>query len=68
MVALAGDHKQLPVFKLSDEAKRLWPKSFLKDCVEKGVPFTQLAVQYRMHEVLADDMGFGQRPPNSLHL
>ena len=51
-LVLAGDHKQLPAFKLSDEAKKLWPRSFLKDCVDKGVPFTQLAVQYRMHEEL----------------
>ena len=30
----------------------LWPRSFVKDCVEKGVPLTQLTVQYRMHEEL----------------
>lgn len=49
---LARDHKQLPAFVLSDEAKNLWPRSFLNDCVKKGVPTTQLAVQYRMYEEL----------------
>ena len=51
-LVLAGDHLQLPAFVLSDAAKKLWPRSFLKDCVDKGVPKTQLAVQYRMHEQL----------------
>ena len=51
-LVLAGDHKQLPAFVLSDEAKKLWPRSFLNDCVKKGVPTTQLAIQYRMYEEL----------------
>ena len=51
-LVLAGDHKQLPTFVLSDEAKKLWPRSFLNDCVKKGVPTTQLAIQYCMYEEL----------------
>ena len=51
-LVLAGDHLQLPAFVLSDKAKKLWPRSFLKDCVDKGVPTKQLRVQYRMHEKL----------------
>ncbi|KAL8941920.1 MAG: hypothetical protein Q9211_001615 [Gyalolechia sp. 1 TL-2023] len=50
---LAGDHKQLPPFVLSDDGKRLFPKSWLKQIVDsKKWPVTQLNKQYRMHRSL----------------
>ncbi|KAL8732748.1 MAG: hypothetical protein Q9166_002528 [cf. Caloplaca sp. 2 TL-2023] len=49
---LAGDHKQLPPHIESQEAKDLWTKSFLKDCIDKKVPYVLLNRQYRAHEKL----------------
>ena len=43
---------QFPAFVSSDAAKKLWPKSFLEDCVDKGVPTLHLRVQCWMHEQL----------------
>ncbi|KAL9602483.1 MAG: hypothetical protein Q9219_001775 [cf. Caloplaca sp. 3 TL-2023] len=49
---LGGDHLQLPPYIESDEAKKLWPKSVFKDCIDKGVDYTQLTMQYRSHSRL----------------
>lgn len=51
-LVLAGDHQQLAAFVQSDEAKKIWPRSFLKDCIDKQVDYVLLNIQYRAHSQL----------------
>ena len=49
-----GDHKQLPPFLVSDEAKKLWAKTFFEELVIRNWPTTLLNVQYRTHSDAAE--------------
>lgn len=50
---LAGDHKQLKAFVQSDEGKRYYGDSWLREIIESGKwPVTMLNLQYRMHKSL----------------
>ena len=53
-VILVGDQKQLPAMVKADAARRLGMSfSMFERLLEKGLPATLLAVQYRMHPSIA---------------
>ncbi|KAL8846055.1 MAG: hypothetical protein Q9221_008829 [Calogaya cf. arnoldii] len=53
---LAGDPLQLPAFKLSDLAKKEWPKSLLHEIIKRNWPCTFLNTQYRMIQELYEHL------------
>lgn len=53
-VTYGGDHKQLPLFLVSEEAKKLWTKTFFEELYVRKWPTTLLNVQYRTHSDAAE--------------
>ena len=68
---MAGDHKQLPAYKSSETAKKVWTASFLHDSVEKKkIDHTILQEEYRSHDRLnaaANEIIYGGKV-RSFHL
>ncbi|KAL8639179.1 MAG: hypothetical protein Q9226_008903, partial [Calogaya cf. arnoldii] len=51
-LVLAGDSKQLPAFVANPNTKNYWPDCYLERIMERGFPWVELNVQYRMHDQL----------------
>ena len=53
-VVYGGDHKQLPPFLISEEAIKLWTKTFFEELIKRKWPTTLLDVQYRCYSDAAE--------------
>ncbi len=53
-IIYGGDHKQLPQFLVSQEALKLWTKTFFEELTDRKWPTTLLDVQYRCHSDAAE--------------
>ena len=55
-----GDHKQLSAYTGSDLAKKVFQKSFLEQCVNRGFPYTLLNHQFRALSVCIAPVNEGE--------
>ena len=53
-VVYGGDHRQLPLFLVSEEAKKAWSKTLFEELKDRGWPTTMLDTQHRTHSDAAE--------------